>query len=231
MVKLEDAVTARYEKEGEKFEVLIDPDAAQKIKNNESVNIIENLAIDTIFKDSKKGTRASEEKIKKVFGSDDVEAIAKEIVLKGELQLTTEQRRKAVEDKRKQVIASIVRNSINPQTKTPHPPERIKLAMDEARVKIDAFKPVDAQVKDVLKALRPVIPISFEKIRVAIKVSGADSLKVYGDIKGFGEIKKEEWQKDGSWIGVVEIPAGLQNDLYEKLNEKTKGNAETKIVK
>ncbi len=231
MVKLEDAVTARYEKGGEKFEVLIDPDAAQKIKNNESVNIIENLAIDTIFKESKKGTRASEEKIKEMFGTDDVEKVAKEIVLKGEIQLTTEQRRKAVEDKRKQIIASIVRNSINPQTKTPHPPERIKLAMEEARVKIDAFKPVDAQVQDVLKALRPVIPISFEKIRVAIKVSGADSLKVYGDIKCFGEIKKEEWQKDGSWIGVVEIPAGLQNDLYEKLNEKTKGNAETKIVK
>lgn len=231
MVKLEDAVTARYEKEGEKFEVLIDPDAAQKIKNNEPVNIIGNLAIDTIFTNSKKGTRASEEKIRKVFGTDDVGTIAKEIVLKGEIQLTTEQRRKAVEDKRKQIIASIVRNSINPQTKTPHPPERIKLAMEEARVKIDAFKPVDAQVKDVLKALRPVIPISFEKIRVAIKVSGADSLKVYGDIKGFGEVKKEEWQKDGSWIGVVEIPAGLQNDLYDKLNEKTKGNAETKIVK
>ncbi len=231
MVKLEDAVTARYEKEGGKFEVLIDPDAAQKIKNNESVNIIESLAIDTIFTNSKKGTRAPEEKIRKVFGSDDVGTIVKEIVLKGEIQLTTEQRRKAVEDKRKQVIAYIVRNSINPQTKTPHPPERIKLAMEEVRMKIDAFKPVDAQVKDVLKVLRPVIPISFEKIRVAIKVSGADSLKVYGDIKGFGEIKKEEWQANGSWIGVVEIPAGMQNDLYEKLNEKTKGNAETKIVK
>jgi len=230
MVKLEDAVVARYEKNGEKFEVLIDPSVAQKIKNNEKVNIIENLVIDTIFKDSKKGTRVSEEKLKEVFGSDDVETVAKEIVLKGELQLTTEQRRKMMEEKRKQVIVTIVRNSINPQTKTPHPPERIKLAMEEARVKIDPFKPVDLQVQEVLKALRPVLPISFEKIRIAVKLSGSDCGKVYGDIKSFGEIKKEEWQKDGSWIGVVEIPAGLQNDFYDKLNDKTKGNAETKIV-
>jgi ribosome maturation protein SDO1 len=230
MVKLEDAVTARYEKSGEKFEVLIEPGAAQKIKNNEDVNIIENLAIDTIFKDSKKGTRASEEKIKEMFGTDDVEKVVKEIVLKGELQLTTEQRRKMVEEKRKQIIANIVRNSLNPQTKTPHPPERIKRAMEEARVKIDAFKPVDAQVQDVLKALRPVIPISFEKIKIAVKLSGEEYAKVYGDIKNFGEIKKEEWQKNGSWVGVVEIPAGLQNDFYDKLNDKTKGNVETKIV-
>lgn len=230
MVKLEDAVTARYEKSGEKFEVLIDPGVAQKIKNNEDVNIIENLAIDTIFKDAKKGTRASEEKLKELFGSDDVEKIAKEIVLKGELQLTTEQRRNMLEEKRKQIIANIVRNSLNPQTKTPHPPERIKLAMEEARVKIDPFKPVDVQVQDVLKALRPVIPISFEKIKIAVKLSGEEYAKVYGDIKNFGEIKKEEWQKNGSWVGVVEIPAGLQNDFYDRLNDKTKGNVETKIV-
>jgi len=230
MVKLEDAVTARYEKSGEKFEVLIESGAAQKIKNNEDVDIIENLAIDTIFKDAKKGTRASEEKLKEMFGSDDVEKIAKEIVLKGELQLTTEQRRNMLEEKRKQIIANIVRNSLNPQTKTPHPPERIKLAMEEARVKIDAFKPVDAQVQDVLKALRPVITISFEKIKIAVKLSGEEYAKVYGDIKNFGEIKKEEWQKNGSWVGVVEIPAGLQNDFYDRLNDKTKGNVETKIV-
>jgi len=230
MVKLEDAVTARYEKSGEKFEVLIESGAAQKIKNNEDVNIIENLAIDTIFKDAKKGTRASEEKLKEMFGTDDVEKIAKEIVLKGELQLTTEQRRNMLEEKRKQIIANIVRNSLNPQTKTPHPPERIKLAMEEARVKIDPFKPVDAQVQDVLKALRPVIPISFEKIKIAVKLSGEECAKVYGDIKNFGEIKKEEWQKNGSWVGVVEIPAGLQNDFYDRLNDKTKGNVETKIV-
>ena len=230
MVKLEDAVTARYEKSGVKFEVLIEPGAAQKIKNNEDVNIIENLAIDTIFKDAKKGTRASEEKLKEMFGTDDVEKIAKEIVLKGELQLTTEQRRNMLEEKRKQIIANIVRNSLNPQTKTPHPPERIKLAMEEARVKIDAFKPVDVQVQDVLKALRPIIPISFEKIKIAVKLSGEECAKVYGDIKNFGEIKKEEWQKNGSWVGVVEIPAGLQNDFYDRLNDKTKGNVETKIV-
>lgn len=230
MVKLEDAVTARYEKSGEKFEVLIESGAAQKIKNNEDVSIIENLAIDTIFKDAKKGTRASEEKLKEMFGTDDVEKVAKEIVLKGELQLTTEQRRNMLEEKRKQIIANIVRNSLNPQTKTPHPPERIKLAMEEARVKIDAFKPVDVQVQDVLKALRPVIPISFEKIKIAVKLSGEECAKVYGDIKNFGEIKKEEWQKNGSWVGVVEIPAGLQNDFYDRLNDKTKGNVETKIV-
>lgn len=231
MVKLEDAVVARYETKGERFEVLIDPEAAQKIKNNESVSIIESLAIDAIFKDANKGTRASEEKIKEVFGSETLEDIIKQIVLKGEVQLTTDQRRKMLETKKKQIVAAIARNAVDPRTNLPHPIQRIELAMEEAKVRIDPFKPADIQIKEVLSELRPIIPIKFEKIVVAVKVSGSDYGKVYPYIKSTGVLRKEEWQNDGSWIGAVEIPAGLQTEFYEKLNDKTKGNVEVKIVK
>ena len=103
--------------------------------------------------------------------------------------------------------------------------------MEEAKVRIDPFKPADAQIKEVLSALRPILPIRFEKIVVAVKVSGSDYGKVYSYIKSTGVLKKEEWKNDGSWMGAVEIPAGLQTEFYEKLNDKTKGNVEVKIVK
>ena len=96
---------------------------------------------------------------------------------------------------------------------------------------IDPFKPVDTQVQDILNALRPIIPIRFEKLKVAVRLSGENYGKTYADITGFGNIIKEEWQKDGSWIGVVEIPAGLQSDFYDRLNKRTKGDVETKIIK
>lgn len=231
MVKLEDAVIARYETKGERFEVLIDPEAARKIKDNESVSIIESLAVDAIFKDANKGTRASEEKIKEVFGTDTLENIVKHIVLKGEVQLTTDQRRKMLEAKKKQIIAAIARNAVDPRTNLPHPIQRIELAMEEAKVRIDPFKPADIQIKEVLSELRPILPIKFEKIVVVVKVSGSDYGKVYPYVKSTGVLKKEEWQNDGSWMGTIEIPAGLQTEFYEKLNDKTKGNVEVKIVK
>lgn len=231
MVKLEQAVIARYEIKGEKFEVLIDPEAAQKIKNNQVVNILENLVIDTVFKDSNKGIRASEERLKELFNTTDVEKIAREIVLKGEIQLTTQQRRKMLENKRKQIIATIARNAINPQTRLPHPPQRIELALEEAKVKLDPFKPVDAQVQEVLAALRPILPIRFEKVVVKVKASGADYGKIYGYIKSIGIIKKEDWQSNGSWLAYVELPAGLQTEFYDRLNEKTGGAVEISLVK
>lgn len=231
MVKLEDAVIARLEIESENFEILIEPESAQKFKDGEDISVLESLVIDTIFKDSKKGEKASEEKMNKIFGTNDISEVAKRILLDGTIQLTTEQRRQITENKRKQIVASIVRNAINPQTGAPHPAQRIELAMKEAKVHVDPFKPVDVQVQDVLDKLRPIIPIRFEKLKIAVKLSGEHYGRTYGDMTGFGKITREEWQSDGSWVGIVEIPAGLQSEFFDKLNQKTKGEVETKIIK
>ncbi|MEW5759440.1 MAG: ribosome assembly factor SBDS [Candidatus Thermoplasmatota archaeon] len=229
MVSLEEAVVARLEAKGLNFEILVDPEAIEKLKRGEG-DIISSLAVEEIFKDSKKGDRAAEENIMKVFGTKNIEAVAKQIIERGEIQLTTEQRRKMQEMKKKQIITMIVKNAINPQTKTPHPPQRIETAINEAKVRIDPFKPVDVQVKDVLNAIKTILPIRFETVKIAVKISGEDYGKMYSSLKAFGEIKKEEWSSDGKWIGLIEMPAGMQVEFFEMLNEKTKGNVETKIV-
>lgn len=234
MVSLDDAVIARYETTGERFEVLVDPKMVWKIRNNEDLdenfNILDHLVIDTVFKDSNKGIRASTESMMKIFSNIETPKIALDIITKGEIQLTTEQRKTMMENKRKQIIAVIAKNAINPKTKTPHPPQRIELAIAEAKVSIDPFKPADAQVQDILKKLQPIIPIRFEMLVLAIRLSGDDYGKSYGDIKNFGKITKEEWQKDGTWIGLLELPAGMQTDFFDKINSKTKGNAEIKVI-
>ncbi len=231
MVKLEDAVIARYEHSGHRFEILVDPNIIDDVKSGKVENVIDYMVIDEIFKDAHKGDRASEELIKEVFGTTDVNEVAKEIIKKGQVQLTTEQRRKMLEEKKRRIIAEIARNAINPQTGAPHPPQRIELAMEEAKVHIDPFKSVEEQVPVVLKALRPIIPIRFEKVKIAIKVSGDMYGKIYGELSKSGTILQEEWQKDGSWIGVVEIPAGMQGEFLDMLNKKTHGNVQTKILR
>ena len=41
---------------------------------------------------------------------------------------------------------------------------------------------------------------------------------------------KEEWRNDGTLVVVVEMPAGMQTDVYEKLNALTHGSVETKLI-
>ena len=231
MVKVDDAVIARWETQGSRFEVLVDPIAVQMIKDGKEVDLSDKLALDQIFKDAKKGDKISEEHLERTFHTRDLVAIARQIIQKGEVQVTTEQRHQLQESKRKQIVATIARNAMNPQTGAPHPAARIEAAMTEVKYHVDPFRSVDAQVQEVLAKLRPILPIRFDVVRVRIKVPAQYYPRVIGEIKGLGKLSDELWMGDGSWSGVLEIPAGIQTELYEKLNARTKGNAETVLVK
>jgi ribosome maturation protein SDO1 len=89
LVSLDDAVIARYKKKDENFEILVDPYIASDFLEGKKVNIINNLAIDSIFEDVKKGEHASEEALQKSFGTTNIEEISKIILKKGKIQLTT----------------------------------------------------------------------------------------------------------------------------------------------
>lgn len=230
MVKVEDAVVARWETGGSRFEVLVDPATVQAVKDGKSVDVAEGLALDQVFKDAKKGDKISDEYLEKVFHTRSVPEIAKQILLKGEVQVTTEQRHQLQEAKYRQIVAEIARNAMNPQTGAPHPPARIEAAMREAKVHVDPFRSAELQVPEVLQKLRPLLPIRLDSVKVKIKVRAQDYPKVIGDLKGFGKLSEESWLGDGSWTGVLQIPAGVQTDLYAKLNAKTKGTAETSLV-
>ncbi|MEE8402170.1 MAG: ribosome assembly factor SBDS [Candidatus Hydrothermarchaeaceae archaeon] len=230
MVSLEEAVIARLGTHGATFEVLVDSVLALDLKRGGDVDISKVLAVETIFKDSKKGERASEEQMSKIFGTDDPVEIARKIITKGEIQLTTQQRRKMLEDKKKQIVTIIARNAINPQTGAPHPPTRIEKAIAEARVQIDLARTVEEQIPKILKALRPIIPIKFEEKSIVVKVPGQYAAKSFPIVKSYGDIKKEEWLKDGSWVFSIDIPAGMTEKFFRDLNALTKGEIETKIL-
>jgi ribosome maturation protein SDO1 len=231
VVSLDDAVIAKLKKGEEHFEILVDPYAAADLIDGKEINIIQSLAIDAIFKDSKKGTHASEEVLKKSFGTSSIEEIARLIILKGEIQLTTDQRHKMQTNKRNRIIDTIVRNAMDPKTKSPHPRKRIELAMDEVGVHVDPFKPVSEQVKTIIELLRPIIPISMDQVKISVKIPSQFTGRAYGVARNYGTLEREDWQSDGSWIGIVRIPAGMQTDFYDRLNEVTKGNVSTKILK
>ncbi|NLA39416.1 MAG: ribosome assembly factor SBDS [Methanomicrobiales archaeon] len=230
MIPLDQAVVARLESHGERFEVLVDPDGATRIRQGEEIDLEDVVAADFVFSNAAHGERAPDEALLKVFKTTEFEAAAIRIIRRGEIQLTAEQRRQRIAEKRNQVITFISRNAINPQTGFPHPPQRIELAMEEARVNIDPFKSVEEQVKETVKALRPLLPIRFEEIRIAVKIPADHAPRAYGEIQAAVTVDQNEWQSDGSWIAVVRIPAGIQEEFYDLVNKVSRGSAETRIL-
>jgi ribosome maturation protein SDO1 len=234
MVTLDEAVVARLEKGGLHLEILVDPEIAlafREHKGDMKLDFDDLLAVEGVFVGpARDGDKASDEEMMKTFGTTDVQEAVKQVLLKGDLQLTTDQRRKMMERKKRLIIQYIAQNAINPQTKGPHPPARIENAMDEARIHLDPFKSVEAQVQDVLKAIRPLIPIRIETVQIAVKLPAEHAGKANHIMHGWGELKQQAWQSDGSWIGVVEIPGGMQTEFFDHLNKRTHGEAETRMI-
>jgi len=229
MVKLDEAVIARLAVEGHKFEVLVDPDLALEVKRGKEISPDDLLAVDTVFKDSGKGEEQSEHLLDEVFKTTDIGEIAKRIILKGSVQLTTEQRKAFREKRRREIIQIISTNALNPKTNAPHPPQRIEIALNEINPRIDEFKSANEQVTDILKELKKKLPISFEKLQVAVKIPSIHAGKTQSELHFF-TVKKEQWMNDGSLIMVVEIPAGMKDELLDRANKSTHGDAEIKIL-
>jgi ribosome maturation protein SDO1 len=233
MISLDEAVTSRLESHGQRFEVLVDPDAALAIKRGEFDGDLEDvIAAEDVFEDADRGDRPPENMLEEVFETTDPMAVIPEVIKRGEIQITADQRREMMEQKHNQLVQRITRNAVNPQMDdAPHPPDRIESALEETDFRIDPMEPVETQVDDALDALRPVIPIRFDEITVAVQVPADYAGSAQAQIRTFGELEREEWQADGSWVGVLTFPAGMQNDFYDLVNEHTSGEAETRIVK
>ena len=221
----------RYSYSGDKFELLVKPDPAFDYKTGKLSEISKILISEEIYTDSNKGTRATNEKLNQVFKTTDPAKIAEIIMKKGELNLTTEQRKKMTSEKRKQLVTFIAKTYVDPRSPLPHPPLRIEQALDDGRVSIDPFKNIDEQVKEVVEKLRPIIPLKSENIILEISVPAQFVAQSYTVLKSTGTLKKEDWQTNGSLKAILEIPAAARPHVIDRLGSITKGTATVEVVK
>ncbi|MDH3395713.1 MAG: ribosome assembly factor SBDS [Nitrosopumilus sp.] len=225
-----DVTLVKYSFEGEKFEIMVKPDPALDYKLGKKKDISAVLVSDDIYTDSGKGTRPSTEKLLKAFNTEDQTVIAEIILQKGDLNLTTDQRRKMIEEKRKQIVHFIAKTYVDPRTHLPHPPLRIEQAMKDGRVSVDPQKNVDEQVKDIVEKLRSIIALKSENLELEIIIPAQFASQSYAVLKSVGSLKKEEWQNNGSLKAILEIPAAARPNVIDRLGSITKGSATVEVV-
>ena len=212
----------------DRFEILVKPDPALEYKLGKRPDLSSVLVSDEIYSDANKGSRVAVDKLTKHFKTSDSNEILKQILLKGELNLTTDQRRKMVEDKRKQIVQYINKNFVDPKTKLPHPVQRIENALEDVRVTVDPFKKAEDQVKSIVDSLRKVLPLKSEMLQLVILIPSSFSSTSYNYIKSSGVLTSEEWLSDGSLKANIEINAGMKGNFLERIGSLTKGSAQVK---
>lgn len=226
MVTVDKAIIARLKQGKEHFEVLVDCDNALLLKQGKPIDMKDVLADEKVFSDAKKGLLASGTRVKSVFGTDDVAAVARKIIKEGEVQLTAEHKARLFKEKKRRILEYIHSNGVDPKTKLPHPLSRIELAFEEAKIHIDEHKDEMQQVEAILKKLRPILPISFDSSQFSVIVPTQYGGKVHAVLRGVARVVKEEWGGQGEWMGTVEVPAAKRTDLFDKLGHLTHGEVQ-----
>ncbi|MEM0122943.1 MAG: ribosome assembly factor SBDS [Conexivisphaerales archaeon] len=223
-------VVVKIYRGSERFEIMVNSEAAFEYRQNKIKDLDKVLVVDEIYTDFSKGQRAPREKLKKAFGTENIKEIESEILLKGELPLTTDQRRKMTEEKRKQIVNFISKNFVDPKTGLPHPIVRIEKAMEMVGVTVDPMKPAEEQAKGVIEKLRPYLALKTGSITLSYKISSKYAYQAIRVLKEFGELKEENWGSDGSLSGRIVMPIASQSAFLDRMASVTHGEAEVKLI-
>jgi ribosome maturation protein SDO1 len=223
---LDKSTIVRLSAGNEKFEILVKPDPALEYKLGKKMDISNIMISDEIYSDASKGTKSSTEKLMKAFKTTDQFEIAKQIMAKGDLNLNTDQRRKMIEEKKRQIVEYINKNFVDPKTHMPHPISRISTVLDDARVAIDPFKRLDDQIKNIIEPLRKLLPLKSEILELTVTVPAQFSGQSFSVFKSIGDIQSEQWLSDGSLQVVLNLNAGMKSSFLDRIGTATKGSAQ-----
>ncbi len=219
-------VVARAKVKGKHYEIHVDLDEALKVKAGKG-DIMSALDSNNIFSDLKKGKVAASAEVMDAFGTNDLYEVAKQIIMKGEVQKTQDFREGERENRIKQVVQLIVKNAVD-QNGKPYTEERIRRAAEEVHFNFDN-RPAEQQMAELVHKLKDVLPIKIETKKIKLTIPAQYTGQVYGLLKDFKE--SEEWLADGRLQAILNIPSGMQVDFYEKLNHVTHGAVQTEELK
>ena len=222
-----DAVRVSYRGDDE-FEILVEPDLAKEVKlEGKEHDIKRMLFVQEVFKDADSGERASADDLEKEFGTRQVMKAAEEIFEKGDMQLTTEQKREMRKEKYRQVVDMIARRAQDPKTGNPHPPNRVENALEEAGFNAEPMKDVEEQFDEAIDMIKPIIPVSLDEKRVAVKIPSDKAGKAYDMIQKMADVKEEQWGGE-YFYAKIKLPAGALTELMDEIQEATGGAAQVK---
>ena len=219
---------ARLKTHGENFEVVIDPDNAIKFRKGD-VNITEALKAEKVYSDAHKGDLASETLMNEIFKSSDPLVVAERIIKYGELQLNDEYRDNLRKEKEKELAGMILKDGVDANTGEPITATRLSNALGHGKLIIDLFRTAEDQFQEILEQLKTVLPISFEKKVLDIRIPSDYAAKLYGYVSNKTKIIDESWLSDGAWSCKAEISPGELSELMDELKSKTHGDVEITV--
>ncbi|XP_022255321.1 ribosome maturation protein SBDS-like [Limulus polyphemus] len=145
-IRLTNVAVVRMKKGGKRFEIACYKNKVLSWRNNVEKDLDEVLQTNSIFTNVSKGQVAKKEDLIKCFKTEDQTEICKEILAKGELQVSEKERHAQLESMFKDIATIVSDKCVNPETKRPYPVSIIEKSMKEMHFSVKPSKSTKQQV-------------------------------------------------------------------------------------
>lgn len=225
-IRLTNVAVVRMKKCGKRFEIACYRNKAVSWRTKLEKDINEVLQTHTVFTNVSKGQTAKKEDLVKAFGTDNQTEICKEILTKGELQVSDRERHQVLDTTFKDIATTVAEKCINPQTKRPYPVSMIETAMKGIHFSVKPNRNVKQQALDVIPQLQKVMPLERAQMRVRILVMREKDIEKLKEKlpKMMTKVERHDLQ-DGTLHLVGLIDPGQFKGMNDLVRSETKGSA------
>lgn len=224
-VKLTNVAYVRLQKKGKRFEIACYRNKILSWRNRVETDVSEVLQIDNIFANVSKGMLASAKDLQDAFDTTDTNTICREIMDKGEMQVSEQERGAFFDSMFRDVAAIVADKAINPENNRPYTISMIQNAMRQIHYAVSINKSAKSQALDVIRKLKDVMPISRASmlLRVVCPHNVCQTMKEclindYGlQILKEVVVASQNESKDGS--SMVQYDVRADPELFRKIEE------------
>merc|ERR1712241_599550 len=216
---LTNVAVVRVKKAGKRFEIACYKNKVLSWRQGPEKDIDEVLQSHTVFLNVSKGQVAKKDDLIKAFEKDDQTQICKDILAKGDLQVSDKERQAQQEALFKDVATIVSEKCVNPETKIPYPVSIIEKAMKECHIAVKANKGAKQQALETVTKLKVQLPIERAQMRLRIAVPLQGNKKVSNGLKKIGAVIEKEEKSEVDVVTVCLVDPGQYRAIDELVKD------------
>ncbi|XP_048017328.1 ribosome maturation protein SBDS isoform X3 [Megalobrama amblycephala] len=202
---------------------------AVTVANGKEKDLDEVLQTNTVFVNVSKGQVAKKEDLSNAFGTDDLTEICKQILAKGELQVSDKERQSQLEQMFRDIATIVAEKCVNPETKRPYTVNLIERAMKDIHFSVKANKSTKQQALEVIKQLKESIQIQRAHMRLRFVLPAKDGKRLKEKLRPLIKTVENE-DFDDQLEMVCLIDPGCFREIDELIRCETKGKGTLEVL-
>lgn len=186
-VRLTNVAMVRIHKGGKRFEIACYRNKVLSWRQGVEKDIDEVLQTHAIFLNVSKGVLASSKDLMDCFGQEDVEALLRLILEKGEYHPSDKEREAMHESLYRDIATIVALKSVNPTSNRPYTVNMILSGMKDIHFAVNPTRGAKQQALEVIRRLQDVMPLERAKMRLKVVCPTTEDLaQVIKGMASFG---------------------------------------------